>query len=46
MWCWWIDGILRPVDGDKLVEMFEALGLGLRPKKDYGIDQPFFDQYQ
>jgi restriction system protein len=34
------------VDGDKLVEMFEALGLGLRPKKDYEIDQPFFDQYR
>lgn len=34
------------VDGDKLVEMFEGLGLGLRPKKDYDIDQPFFDQYR
>jgi restriction system protein len=34
------------VDGDRLVEMFEALGLGLRPKKDYDIDQPFFDQYR
>jgi hypothetical protein len=28
------------------LEMFEALGLGLRPKKDYEIDQPFFDQYR
>jgi restriction system protein len=34
------------VDGEKLVEMFETLGLGLRPKKDYDIDQPFFDQYR
>lgn len=34
------------VDGDKLVEMFEDLSLGLRPKKDYDIDQEFFDQYK
>jgi hypothetical protein len=26
------------------VEMFEALGLGLRPKTDYDIERPFFDQ--
>ena len=34
------------VDGDKLVEMFENLSLGLRPKKDYDIDPRFFDQYK
>ena len=34
------------VDGDKLVGMFEDLSLGLRPKKDYEIDQEFFDQYK
>jgi restriction system protein len=34
------------VDGDKLVEMFENLSLGLRPKKDFDIDQEFFDQYR
>jgi restriction system protein len=34
------------VDGDKMVEMFEALGLGLRPKKDFDVDRTFFDQYR
>lgn len=34
------------VDGDKLVEMFEELTLGLRPKKDYEIDNKFFEQYK
>lgn len=33
------------VDGEKLIEMFEELNLGLRPKKDYELDQEFFDQY-
>lgn len=33
------------VDGDKLVEMFEELNLGLRPKKDYELDDEFFDEY-
>jgi hypothetical protein len=26
--------------------MFEALGLGLRPKKDFDVDRTFFDQYR
>lgn len=34
------------VDGDKLVEMFEKLNLGLRPKKNYEIDDGFFEQYR
>jgi len=34
------------VDGDKLVEMFEELTLGLRPKKDYEVDSDFFEQYK
>lgn len=34
------------VDGDKLVDMFESLSLGLRPKKDYEIDEQFFDQFK
>ena len=34
------------VDGDKLVEMFEELNLGLRPKKDYELDREFFDQHR
>jgi len=34
------------VDGDNLVEMFEELGMGLRPKKDYELDNEFFEQYR
>ena len=34
------------VDREKLVEMFENLKLGLRPKEDYDVDQEFFDQYR
>lgn len=34
------------VDGDKLVEMFEELNLGLCPKKDYELDREFFDQHR
>ena len=34
------------VDGDKLVEMFEKLGLGLVPKKDFDVDETFFDQFR
>ena len=34
------------VDGDKLVEMFEELTLGLRPKQDYEVDSDFFEQYK
>ena len=33
------------VDSDKLVEMFEELSLGLHPKKDYELDQQFFEQF-
>ena len=33
------------VDAEKLVDMFESLSLGLRPKKDFEIDQEFFEQY-
>ena len=34
------------VDGDKLVEMFESLSLGLKPKQDFDIDQDFFMQFK
>ncbi len=34
------------VDGDKLVDMFEELSLGLCPKKDYELDDKFFDEYR
>ena len=33
------------VDGQKLVEMFEILELGLKPKTVYEIDTTFFEQY-
>lgn len=33
------------VDGEKLVEMFEAAGLGLRPKAVYEVDQAFFGRF-
>lgn len=33
------------VDGQKLVEMFESLELGLKPKTVYVIDTNFFEQY-
>jgi restriction system protein len=33
------------VDGDKLVEMFEKLELGLTPRTTFDIDQKFFDEF-
>jgi len=42
------DGVppIELVDGEKLVEMFELLELGLRPKKTYEIDEHFFEDFQ
>ena len=42
------DGVppIEIVDGDKLVEMFERLELGLRPKKDFEVDYKFFDDFK
>ncbi len=34
------------VDGDKLVEMFVDLTLGLRPKTDFEVDHEFFNQFR
>ena len=34
------------VDSDKLVEMFEELSMGLHPKKDYELDQEYFEQFR
>lgn len=34
------------VDGEKLVEMFENLQLGLRPKKDFEVVEEFFEPYR
>ena len=33
------------VDGEKLVEMFHSLELGVKPKTVYDVDLQFFDQY-
>jgi len=34
------------VDGQKLVEMFESLELGLTPKKTYEVDDKFFEEFR
>ncbi|HZL11694.1 MAG TPA: restriction endonuclease [Prolixibacteraceae bacterium] len=33
------------VDGEKLVEMFKRVELGVKPKKVYEVDLPFFEPY-
>jgi restriction system protein len=33
------------IDGQRLVELFEEVSLGLKPKQVYEIDYSFFDQY-
>ena len=42
------DGVppIELVDGEKLLDMFEALELGLKPKKAYDIDEKFFDDFK
>ncbi len=34
------------VDGEKLIELFAKLDLGLRPVTTYDIDESFFDEYR
>jgi restriction system protein len=34
------------VDGKKLIEMFEKLELGLKPRLTYDVDQGFIEQFQ
>lgn len=34
------------IDGDRLVELFEAKEIGLKPKQVYEIDQAFFDKFR
>jgi restriction system protein len=34
------------VDGDKLLDMFEKLELGLVPRIVYDIDESFFDDFR
>jgi hypothetical protein len=33
-------------DGEKLVDMFQTLELGLKPVKTYEIDDGFFDEFR
>jgi len=41
------DGVppIELVDGEKLVQMFEDLELGLKPKTIYEIDESFFEEF-
>jgi len=34
------------VDGEKLIEMFETLQLGLRPRQTYEVDEEFFREFR
>jgi uncharacterized protein with ParB-like and HNH nuclease domain len=34
------------IDGEKLVDMFELLELGLKPKKTYDVDYSFFEEFK
>jgi restriction system protein len=42
------DGVppIELVDGEKLLDMFEQLELGLRPRKAYDIDMSFFEEFR
>jgi len=42
------DGVppIELVDGEILVDMFEKLELGLIPKRDFDIDEKFFEEYK
>jgi restriction system protein len=41
------DGVppIELVDGEKLIDMFETLELGLKPKKAYDLDPIFFEEF-
>ena len=41
------DGVppIELVDGEKLIDMFESLELGLKPKKAYDLDSIFFEEF-
>lgn len=42
------DGVppIELVDGNKLIDMFESLDLGLKPKKAYDVDFAFFEEFR
>ena len=42
------DGVspIELVNGEKLIDMFERLELGLKPRKTFDVDEQFFEPYQ
>jgi restriction system protein len=42
------DGVppIELVDGEKLIDMFEKLELGLKPRTAYEIDDDFFEDFK
>jgi restriction system protein len=42
------DGVIpiELIDGSRLVELFEEIKLGVKPKQIYEIDYSFFDQFR
>ncbi len=42
------DGVpaIELVDADKLIDLFESLELGLKPKKTFVVDQEFFEEFK
>lgn len=42
------DGVppIELVDGEKLIDMFRTLQLGLKPRITYDVDEPFFEPFQ
>jgi restriction system protein len=42
------DGVppIELVDGEKLIDMFETLELGLKPKRAFEVDEKFFDDFR
>lgn len=42
------DGVppIELVDGEKLLDMFEQLELGLRPIRAYEVEMKFFDEFK
>ncbi len=40
-----VDPKIELVDGEKLVEMFEQTGLGVKPRQVFDVDMPFFEPF-
>jgi restriction system protein len=41
-----VDPKIELVDGERLVEMFQDLKLGVKERKEFDVDYPFFEQYK